>query len=60
MRNGKDAIKAANDLICIDDIADLKEELDDIMAEYRECQNFFANVATEGNDDLLAELEDFF
>jgi len=37
MRNGKDAIKAANDLICIDDIADLKEELDDIMAEYREC-----------------------
>ncbi len=59
MRNGKDAIKAANELINVNDIADLKEELDDILAEYRESQNFFANVATVANDDLLAELEDF-
>jgi hypothetical protein len=36
MRNGKDAIKAANELINVNDIADLKEELDDILAEYRE------------------------
>jgi hypothetical protein len=36
MRNGKDAIKAANDLICIDDIADLKDELYDIMADNAE------------------------
>ena len=36
MRNGKDAIKAANKLINVDDIADLKEELDDIMAENAE------------------------
>ena len=59
MRNGKDAIKAANELINVNDIVDLKEELDDILAEYRESQNFFANVATVANDDLLAELEDF-
>jgi hypothetical protein len=36
MRNGKDAIKAANELINVNDIVDLKEELDDILAEYRE------------------------
>ena len=36
MRTGKDAIKAANKQINVDDIADLKEELDDIMAENEE------------------------
>ena len=55
MRNGKDAIKAANDLICIDDIADLKEELDDIMADNAERQNFFADVAKVTKlDDIIA------
>lgn len=53
MRNGKDAIKAANDLICIDDIADLKEELDDIMADNAERQNFFADVAKVAKDAEL-------
>ena len=58
MRNGIDAIKAANKLINVDEIADFIKELDDILAENRESQNFFANVATVANDDLLAELED--
>jgi hypothetical protein len=36
MRNGIDAIKAANKLINVDEIADLTEELYDIMAENAE------------------------
>jgi len=32
MRDSKDAIKAANKLINVDDIADLKEELDYVMS----------------------------
>ena len=32
MRDSKDAIKAANKLINVDDIADLKDELDDAMS----------------------------
>ena len=58
MRDSNDAIKAANKLINVDEIADFIKELDDILAENRESQNFFANVATVANDDLLAELED--
>ena len=57
MRTGKDAIKAANKQINVDDIADLKEELDDIMAENEERQKFFADVAKDGQEDLLEELE---
>ena len=53
MRNGKDAIKAANKLICLDDIADLTEELYDIMAENAERQNFFADVARVAKDAEL-------
>ena len=57
MRTGKDAIKAANKQINVDDIADLKDELDDIMAENAERQNYFADVAKDGQEDLLEELE---
>ena len=57
MRTGKDAIKAANKQINVDDIADLKEELDDIMAENEERQKFFADVAMDGQEDSLKELE---
>ena len=45
MRNGKDAIKAANDLINVCDIDDLKEELYDIMAENAERGNFLTDFA---------------
>ena len=57
MRTGKDAIKAANKQINVDDIAELKDELDDIMAENEERQNYFADVAKDGQEDLLTELE---
>ena len=57
MRTGKDAIKAANKQMDIEDIAELKEEMDDIMAENAERQNFFADVAKDGQEDLLAELD---
>ena len=59
MRTGKDAIKAANKQINVDDIADLKDELDDIMAENAERQSYFADVAKDGQEDLLAELDDW-
>ena len=59
MRTGKDAIKAANKQMDIEDIAELKEEMDDIMAENAERQNFFADVAKDGQEDLLAELDDW-
>ena len=32
MRDSKDAIKAANELINLDEIADLKDELDDFIS----------------------------
>ncbi len=53
MRNGKDAIKAANHLICIEDIANLTEELYEIMAENAERQNYFADVAKVAKDAEL-------
>jgi hypothetical protein len=36
MRDSNDAIKAANKLINVDEIADFIKELDDILAENRE------------------------
>ena len=59
MRTGKDAIKAANKQINVDDIADLNDELQDIMAENAERQDFFKGIAEDGKDDLLKELEDW-
>ena len=42
----------------VDDIAELKDELDDLMADNAERQDFFANVAKEGEDELLGELDE--
>ena len=42
----------------VDDIADLKEELEDQMAEIQERQEFFANAAEEDKEDLLGELDE--
>ena len=42
----------------VDDIADLKDELADQMAEIEERQEFFADAAKEGEDDLLNELDE--
>ena len=58
MRNAADALKDLNKQANVDDIADLKEELDDMMAENEEKQNYFARMANENKDELLAELDE--
>ena len=42
----------------VDDIAELKDELADQMAEIEERQEFFADAAREGEDELLEQLDE--
>ena len=58
MKSGKNAIEQLNKQANVDDIADLKEELDDMMAENEEKQDYWAKIGNEGKEDLLAELDD--
>ena len=58
IKTGKDAIGQLNKQMNVDDIADLKDELDDMMAENTERQEYFAGVAQEGQDELLGELDE--
>ena len=57
MMTGKDAIQAAIKQVNVDDIADLNDELKDIIAENEERQDFFAAIAEDGKKALLDELE---
>ena len=59
MKTGKNAIQNFNKQINVDDIADLKDELDDMMAENQERQDYFAGIAQDGNDELLGELDEW-
>ena len=47
IKAGKDAITVMNKEMNVDDIAELKDELEDQMAEISERQEFFASVANE-------------
>ena len=38
--------------------SDIKEELEDQMAEIQERQEFFANAAEEDKEDLMGELDE--
>ena len=58
IKNGKDAIQGLNKQMNVDDIAELKDDLDDMMAENEERQDYFAGIAQEGQDDLIGELDD--
>ena len=58
IKDGKNAIGTLNKQMNVDDIADLKEELDDMMAENAERQDYFANIAKEGEDELKDELDE--
>jgi len=58
MKEGKNAMDQMNKEIDIDDIADLQDDLADQQAQIEERQNFFAEVADEGKEDLLAELDE--
>ena len=57
IKDGKNAIGTLNKQMNVDDIAELKDELDDMMAENAERQDYFANIAKEGEEDLLGELD---
>lgn len=57
IKAGKDAIENMNKQMNVDDIADLKDEMEDLQAEINERQEFFADVAQEGQDELLDELD---
>ena len=51
-------IENMNKQMNVDDIADLKDEMEDLQAEINERQEFFADVAQEGQDELLDELDE--
>ena len=42
----------------MDDIAELQDEIADMKADADERGEFFANMAQEGNEDLLDELNE--
>ena len=58
MKSGKDAIKNLQKEANIDDIADVKADLEDMMADHSEMQEMWAGYANEGKDELLDELEE--
>ena len=58
MKQGAGAIKELNKQADVDDIAELQDELADIKADADERGEFFANMAQEGNDELLDELNE--
>ena len=58
MKEGATAMEQMNKQMNVDDIADLKEELEDQMAEIQERQEFFANAAEEDKEDLMGELDE--
>lgn len=55
---GKDAINEMNKQMNVDDIAEMKDEMEDLQAEMDERAEFFADVAKEGEDELLDELDE--
>ena len=58
MKQGAGAIKELNKQADVDDIAELQDELADMKADADERGEFFANMAQEGNDELLDELNE--
>merc|ERR1719232_1325086 len=58
MKDGKNVMEQMNKEMDIDDIAELQDDLADQQAEIEQRQVFFANVADEGKEDLMAELDE--
>lgn len=57
IKTGKNAIQSLNKQMDVDDIAELRGEMEDLMAENNERQKFFADIADENADELEAELD---
>ena len=58
IKAGKDAIGTLNKQMDIDKIAELKDEMDDMIMEQEERELWFADIAKDGSDELLGELEE--
>ena len=58
VKAGKVVMQEMNKNMDIDDIQELKDDLEDQMAEMNEKQEFFAGIANENNDELLDELNE--
>ena len=58
MKSGATAMDQMNKQMNVDDIADLKDELADQMAEIEERQEFFAEAAQEDKEGLMEELDE--
>ena len=58
MKNAAALMKQQNKEMNLDDMHDLKDDLDDMMAENNERQDYFAQIAEDGNDEILDELND--
>ena len=56
VKAGKDVMKEMNKNLEIDDMNDLKDDIEELVALQNEKQEFFAGIANENNDDLLDEL----
>ena len=58
IKTGKNAIQSLNKQMNVDDIAELRAEIEDLMADNNERQEFFAGIANENADELDAELDE--
>ena len=58
LKQGNQAIGTMNKQMDVDTIADLQDEMAENMAEVQERQDLFTAAAEEGQEDLLAELDD--
>jgi charged multivesicular body protein 5 len=58
LKVGNQAIGNMNKQMDVDSIADLQDEMAENMQEYQERQDLFSGVAEEGQEDLMAELDD--
>ena len=55
---GNTAIGKMNQQMDVDSIADLQDDMAENMQEVNERQELFAGAAAEGQDDILAELDE--
>eukprot|EP00826_Nyctotherus_ovalis_P036303 TRINITY_DN3206_c0_g1_i6.p2 TRINITY_DN3206_c0_g1~~TRINITY_DN3206_c0_g1_i6.p2 ORF type:complete len:214 (+),score=89.77 TRINITY_DN3206_c0_g1_i6:154-795(+) len=57
LKKGNEAINAVSQQVNIDSFQDLKDDLEEQQANAEEIGNFFGELAKDGEDELLEELE---
>ena len=58
MKAGKQAVEANKKGLDIDELENIKDDIAEQMADAEEIQDFFANAAQEGQDELMDELDE--